>query len=203
MANDKPKAPEAALPAPVVRDLIPTGVHTEFGEVMDDPSAPTLGGRTVDVTYVPGHSDRRWERDVALAEARKGLRREADVPVLDGNVRWVRRSAANGAPGQSKEMKSKLKGYEYVRATDVGPGKRITEVPKGATLLPDGTYAMGDTVLMQCDAATAARNAYEKQRKTLDRLAASEEKAAMSGVDTEKRLSEALAGNPQTRFQTR
>ncbi len=78
----------------------------------------------------------------------------------------------------------------------------VTEAPKGAQKLPDGTYAMGDTVLMQCDAATAARNAYAKQQLTQRRLLGAQEKADSSGVETEKRLMEPLAGTPATRFQT-
>lgn len=193
---------EKAVSAPAKKPLIATGIHTEFGEVLDDPTRPMLGGQRADVTYVPGHSERRWERDVALAEARKGLRSLKDVPVLPGNVRWVRRSHANGAPGRSKEMGARNSGYRYVTDADIGPDKLVTEAPTGAQKLPDGTYAMGDTVLMYCDAPTAARNAYAKQDKTQRRLLGAQEKADTSGVETEKRLMEPLAGAPATRFQT-
>lgn len=187
---------------PEKKPLIATGVHTEFGEVLDDPTATHLGGQRVDVTYVPGHSERRWERDVAVAEVARGQRSARDVAPLPGNVRWVRRTTANGTPGQSKEVKAGLAGYVPVTDALIGPDQLVTAVPKGATRLPDGTYAMGDVVLMQCDAATAARNTYAKQQRTQARLLGAQEKADAAGVTTEKRLMEPLSGAPKTRFPT-
>lgn len=51
------------------RELVPTTIRTEFGEVLDDPSFYETMGSAQDHTYVPGYSDIRRARDL-----QKGLR---------------------------------------------------------------------------------------------------------------------------------
>lgn len=192
-----------AKDTPVKRPLVSTGVHTEFGEVIDDPSAPHLGGRKADVTYTPGFSEARYQRDIEVAEFQRGLRKREDVHPLAGNVRLVRRSSVGGTPDFIKQTQSANAGYKPLTDDQIGPGKLVTAVPKGATRLPDGTYAKGDTLYMYCDAPTAARNAYEKQQRTQARLLAAQDKAEQSGVDYDSRLMEPLAGHPTSRVQVR
>lgn len=51
------------------RELVPTTIRTEFGEVIDDPAFYETMGAAQDHTYVPGYSDIRRARDL-----QKGLR---------------------------------------------------------------------------------------------------------------------------------
>ena len=49
------------------RELIPTAIRTEFGEVLDAPSFYDTNGAAQDHTYTPGYSDLRRARDLAVA----------------------------------------------------------------------------------------------------------------------------------------
>lgn len=190
------KEPEA----PKVRDLIHTGIHTEFGELLDDPNF--VGGQdNVDMVWTPGFSEARIARDTALNEVAAGRMRYQDAPTLNGNVRLVRRASASGAPDQLKMMQSSNKGYRLLTKADIGPGKLVTDFPPGATVLADGSIAKGDCVYMWCDAQTAARNSHKKQQLTNSRLNAAAERANQAGVEYSSTLGQALEGSPASRVK--
>ena len=182
---------------PTIRPLVHTGIHTEFGELLDD---MVQGGQeTMDLVWTPGFSEARIARDTALAEVAAGTRSRSDVPTLNGNVRLVRRSSANGAPDQIKMMQAGNKGYKPLTDADVGPGKLVTAIPPGATKFADGTYGKGDCAYVWCDAQTAARNSYRKQQLTDSRLMAAAERAQTAGVDYTSSKGETLDGAPKSR----
>jgi len=169
---------------PKVRDLVPTGIVTEFGEAYENPDEKDqITGW--DPTYVPGFSELRTQRDTELSEAAHGKRPPHRVSALPINLRWSRRTKVNGQPDETKVQKARLNGYEPVTKDDVGQ-PWFKSVPDGATILPDGTIAKGDTVLMKCAADRAARNAYRKQKLTMDRLGASIQKLQEQGMATDK-----------------
>lgn len=183
-----------------IRDLIPTGVMTEFGELYDDPNEkPAMGGQTIDHTYTPGWSDLRWQRDYALAEVAQGRRAKGDVPSLPGNVRLVRRSNAAGQPDMVKQVQSSNRGYRPIKASDIGQ-PWFTEMPPGATTLADGSIAKGDCVYMYCPPEKAARNRYEQDRKTARRLTGAAERAESAGVKYESTLMQPLKGAPPSKI---
>ena len=87
------------------RELIPTTIRTEFGEVLDDPEFYRSMGAAMDHTYVAGYSDMRRERDVAIAKAMRSRLMDRDpesgaqvlgapdfhnVPTLPVRLQWAR-----------------------------------------------------------------------------------------------------------------
>lgn len=145
-----------------VKPLIPTGIMTEFGMVQDDPT--TLfdeQGAQGDLTYVPGFSDMRRARDRAIAEGKS----PTPLPV---NLRWVRRTRANGKVTNERTVRVANRGYVPVKATDVGKVPWLTAMPAGATKLADGSIGSEDMVLMVCDGPRAGRNAAQKTLKWLE-----------------------------------
>jgi hypothetical protein len=184
----------------IKRPLLETGVHTEFGPMLDDPSVRE-GQTQPDFMFTPGFSDARIARDVALGELSRGAIRPQDVPVLKGNVRLVRRSKTNGTPDATKQTSSANRGYKFLTDADIGPGKIVTSVPPTATKMADGTFTVGDCVYMVCDQQQAARNAYRKAQDTAARMAVAGERAQAAGVQYDSRLMEALDGNPASKVQ--
>lgn len=200
--TDKTDKADKAEAKPVIRELIGTGVHTEFGEVLDDPANPMDLSTMPDlVTYTPGWSELRVARDRALAEVANGKARMRDVPTLPVNVRLSRRTRANGAPDASKMIAASNRGYRVVTKADIGqPWMR--EMPDGATVLADGSIAKGDCVYTVCTAQQAAQNAHRKQVQTMARLSAGQETASRAGVDYTSRLGETI-GAPPSRVNVR
>lgn len=143
---------------------------TEFGELLDDPESFSAEGNfQPDVTYTPGFSELRIQRDTELALAAQGKMAMKDVTILPANVRLSRRTNKAGAPDQTKLVTAGNNGYRPITKEDVGQ-PWFREIPAGATVLPDGSIAKGDTQYMVCDAQRAARNTHRKNMKTLAKL---------------------------------
>lgn len=70
--------------------LINTTPPPEFGELKESPEFHDAAGMDRDFSYVPGFSELRRARDVAIAEVRAGRRSAKDVPTLPVNFRWAR-----------------------------------------------------------------------------------------------------------------
>lgn len=138
----------------------------EFGELKD--SAEFLDPNTMDsdLTYVPGFSELRFQRDQAIVEVLKGKRRASEVPSLPVNFRWARFQNKKGEPDNRKVIRAGNRGYKVVTTADVGEGKLIPKLPAGAEFLADGTIRQGDTVLMIADAQRVARNELAKRART-------------------------------------
>ena len=188
------------------RELVPTGIRTEFGEVLDDSAFHATLGANRDYTYVEGYSDLRRARDLAKGllvaereslsadpgEAARGTRnttviqseirrclevagvnvpagqiRAKDIPTLPARLQWVRTSKVlSGRPDNTKTVDAGQNGYRLVTKADIGQAW-FKSVPLGAKEEADGSFLKGDTVLMVCDAQSAARNAALNQRETL------------------------------------
>ena len=165
------------------RELIATSPVSEFGEL--DPTLDEgVDGIRPDFTYVPGWSDVKHQRDIALAEYQAGTRAGKDVPTLPGNVRWVRCRAANGHEDGVKLMGAKISGYRAMTKSDLGTAY-LTAMPPGSRELPDGAIvnSAGDCQLMFCEAPVAARNLRNKTNRWLD--ASHQVRAAEAEVSSE------------------
>lgn len=182
MANPIEKEPAK----PVVRDLIPTGVWTDWGEAFEDPDFGVVNGADGrDPTYVPGYSELRVQRDIQLAEAAKGQRPPRKVLTLPIELRWSKRAKASGAPDERKVQAARIAGFEPVTKADVGQSW-LTKMPDGVVELADGSLQRGDTILMKRSPEKAALSAYRKQKATMERLGASMERATDLGMSLEK-----------------
>lgn len=152
------------------RPVVPSGIMTEFGELLDDPK--TLMdemGMNRDVTYVPGFSDLRRAADLARANGK--------IPEpLPVNLRWARRTRASGVPDNSRIVAHQRSGYKPVTKDDIGK-PWLTDYPAGCTVLPDGTIGNADMQLMVCDQRTAARNEAGKRLRWMELNTASQEEA--------------------------
>jgi len=139
---------------PVVRPIVRTGINTEFGELQDDPET-LMEAQFGDVLHVPGFSEMRRAYDLAVAEKRT----PTPLPV---NLRWVRRTKADGKPTNERTSVVQQAEYRPVKFTDIGQ-PWLTEMPRSAVKLPDGTIGSGDAVLMVQSARAAARSAVRKR----------------------------------------
>ena len=137
------------------RPLVPTGIVTEFGEVLDNPAELAAEtGADNDLTYVPGFSDMRRNYDLAKA------RGEKPVP-LPVNMRWARRTQINGQPTNARLVQHQNLRYRPATKDDIGQ-PWLKALPAAATILPDGSIGMADNQLMVCDQRDAAGNAYKR-----------------------------------------
>lgn len=143
--------------------LIHTTPPPEFGELKETPEFNDPARMDRDFTYVPGFSELRRERDLAISEVLAGKRAAKDVPTLPRNFRWARCQSKKGEPDSRKVIRSGNRGYKPVTKDDVGPGKLLPSLPGGAVAMPDGTIRQGDTMLMVATAADAARNEFNKR----------------------------------------
>lgn len=152
-----------------VRELVPTTIRTEFGDTVEDASFYETGGADQDRTYVPGFSDLRRKRDIALADIASGKRsrHEVEVPTLPVNLRWTRtHKVGNSAPDSTKQIAAGSNGYRAVNADQIGKVPWLTAMPAGATKDADGSIRVGDTILMVADAKSAARNVARRNAQT-------------------------------------
>ena len=168
---------------PAVRPLVATGVHTEFGQVLDDPQALiNTYGQARDLTYVPGFSDLRYARDKALSEGKTGK----DVPTLPVNLRFVRRANKKGEPDNFKVQSSTNRKYRPVTVDDVAAKPAwLPEMPAGLEILPDGSMGHGDTMLMVTDAQNAAKLSAARQVRTHQLVTGSLGLTSEAGVEYE------------------
>ena len=139
------------------RELIPT-VKTAYGPVVEDDAFYEESGHGGDITYVPGYSDMRKARDIALA---KGKAPQA-LPV---RLQWARNARVSGEPDSTKQWEYQSQKYRPVTESDIGQDW-LKEMPPAATVGPDNSIRMQDMTLMVCDARDAARNAAKVQRET-------------------------------------
>jgi len=194
------KTETVSSPAQTVRPLLVTQQMTEFGAVLDDPEASSTLGQSADITWTPGWSQLRIQRDYEVLEVWQGKRKRADVTSLPGNVRLTKRCNTQGAPDQVKQMKAGQAGYRPVTKEDVGQ-PWFTALPAGATILADGTIAKGDCVYSFCPPQTAARNVKRKQDLTKSRLMTASDKAETQGISFESRAMAPLDEVPASRVK--
>lgn len=155
MANNQP-----------IRPLVPTAIRTEFGDVLEDEDFYSHQiGR--DLSYVPGYSDLRRARDLALGEYAAGKIKFQDVPTLPVRMQWVRDTKIRtGGPDNTQSLRYGIDGYRSVSKSDIGQ-PWFTGMPAGAKELADGSiHDSGDCILMVCDQKHAARNAAHQRRAT-------------------------------------
>jgi hypothetical protein len=152
---------------PKVRPLINTRPVSEFGEFEASEVTELMGGLVEDNTFVPGWSELRRERDIALGEVVQGRRLASDVPALPVNVRLVRRSGASGVFDGKKLMSATNQGYMNITKEHIGQDW-FTAMPPGAKVLEDGSIvnAAGDMQYMYCHGPRAALNLKRKQERT-------------------------------------
>lgn len=164
------------------RPLISTTIRTEFGDVLDDPSFYDVSSVDRDLTYVPGFSEMRRNRDLEIAAVASGqkAKHEAKISPLPVNCRWVRRTTPRGSPDGRKQISSGNLGYRTVNKDQVGKADWLTALPPGATIEADGSIVKGDTVLMVADGKIAARNAARRAAQT--QRMTSEAAAAAGGL---------------------
>jgi hypothetical protein len=151
-----------------VRELIPTTLRTEFGDVLDSAEFYDVGGADRDLTFVPGFSDMRRARDLALADIASGKRKahEVEIAPLPVNCRWTRTTTVKGEPDGRKQIASGNLGYTAVNKDQIGKVPWLTALPPGATIDADGGIRKGDTILMVADGKTAGRNVARRAAAT-------------------------------------
>ena len=150
------------------KPLLDAMIRTEFGDVLAEGVYADPERVAEDITYVPGFSEMRVERDKALGEVARGERDAVDVPQLPINLRWSRRSNTKGDPDHSRSILAQNMGYEPVNAeTDKGQ-PWFTRLPEGAQILPGGLVVKGDTVLMKCSKERAAKNSAENFKRMVE-----------------------------------
>lgn len=164
------------------RPLVETTIRTEFGDVLEDPSFYDVSGSDRDMTYVPGFSDMRRERDLELAAVASGRKpaHKANISPLPVNLRWTRATDVRGAPDSRKLIAAGNVGYRLVNKAEVGKEEWLRKMPPGAEVAADGSIRKGDTVLMIADGKTAARNFARKAAQT--RRMVSETAGAAGGL---------------------
>lgn len=118
-----------------------------------------------DLTWVPGYSDKRMAMEES---ARKG---EEPTTGLNHRLHWVTVQRPNGRPDHQKMTQFKAQGYRPVPFDEVSSFG--IEVPVQAEKTPDGFIKVGDTVLMACSAAVAAR-IEEQGRRAIDERTAND-----------------------------
>jgi len=167
--------------ARVVRPLIQSKPVDEFGEAMQE-LEECSGANVRDLSYVPGFSDLKFQRDLALAEVAQGRRLAQDVPALPVNVRMVRRAGVSGTFQGQKLMAAANDGYQPITKEHLGQDW-FTELPPGSRVLEDGTIvnAAGDCQYMYCTGPVAARNLRRKQQ----RMAEMADSAGLNPVDAD------------------
>lgn len=148
------------------KPVVPTMIRTEFGDVLESEAFHAATGAQGDMTYVPGYSDMRRLRDQQLKEVSEGRRNRKDVATLPVRLHLTRTAKYSGQPDDRKSIEFRNQGYRAVTKDDIGTHEWITGMPEAATLGPGGEIRVGDTVLMVCDAKTAARNAAMVQMRT-------------------------------------
>jgi hypothetical protein len=156
------------------KPLYEATVVTEFGNVTGDAKFWDESGSQGDLTWTPGWSQMRRDRDMALAEVANGKRDPKTVPMLPGQLVLARRTKPlSGQPDNSDTMHFGNDGFRMVTKDDLGkpwfcPDKQL---PAGAQILPDGSISKGDTVYMWADGQAAAKRAALQQRRTQDLMA--------------------------------
>ena len=149
------------------KQLVDVNLATEFGGIEDLESFKAEGVARQDYTYVPGFSDMRVNRDLALGKLARGEIRASEVPILEWNARWYRCATKDGHPDGARSVTARNEGYAAATKDDVGK-PWMTELPPGGYVAPDGTIrnSGGDLQLFITDRAHAAKNAMRRKIRT-------------------------------------
>ena len=156
------------------KPLVTAAVMTEFGPVLEDPSFLDPHGASGDLTWTPGWSELRRQRDLAHAEYVKTYSRQPtakDLPTLPGQLVLARRSKPmSGLPDNTDVLTFGQEGFRVVTKDDIGkawfcPDRKL---PVGSEILADGTVVKGDAVYMWADAGSAAKRAARRTQHTQD-----------------------------------
>ena len=154
------------------KPIVPTGIHTEFGDVIqDEQSFRDVRGADGDLTYTPGWSDLRRARDLALAEGAQGRRdlKYEPAPTLPGQLVLARRTKPlSGQPDNSDMLTFANEGFRTVTKDDLKKDWFCPDgkLPAGATVLADGTIIKGDCAYMWCEGPDAARRQVRQDTRT-------------------------------------
>lgn len=151
------------------KPLIQSAPLSEFGDFPDSPEFNDPNAQDRDQTYVPGFSDRRRERDIAVSEFIAGRITREDIPTLPVNLRWARNQTKAGVPDSAKPFLHGRKGYRAVTKDDVN-AEWLTHIPPGAQIGADGTIRNGDCILMVASAQDAAKSERNKRALVNERL---------------------------------
>ena len=162
------------------RPLIVSKPVDEFGEVTVELDELDQTNMAVDMTYVPGWSELKYQRDAALADLAAGRCTAAEVPSLPVNVRMVRRAGIGGQSDGSKLMMAFNNGYKPIPKKHIGQAW-FTALPPGAREMEDGSIvnAAGDCQYMYCEGPRAALN----KRRATERMLAHADNAGLNPVD--------------------
>lgn len=165
-----------------IRPLIVSKPVDEFGEVSAELLELDQNHVHADMTYVPGWSELKYQRDLALADLASGRGTAAEVPALPVNVRMVRRAGINGQSDGRKLMMAFNQGYKPITKAHVGQAW-FTALPPGARELEDGSIvnAAGDCQYMYCEGPRAAVN----KRRATERMLAHADNAGLNPVDAD------------------
>ena len=160
--------------------LVLTQPASEFGDYTETVAFndPAMAGR--DMSYVPGFSGMRVNRDTKIAEYVNHKIQRSEIPELPVNMRWARNQSRDGKPDSSKVFGHSLKGYRMVTKEDLpdanGTPKHdwLLGLPPGADISADGVIRKGDTALMVATKEQAAKNARIKAETTARRVSGME-----------------------------
>jgi len=139
------------------RPLVVSETRAHLGEVRESDAFNDMSAAMQDLTYIPGYSDWRRERDDALRTGKKPR-------PLPFRLQLVRVKNAQGQPDSRMAPYWRAKGYREVEASalvSMGLG-----MPVGGMVSGDGFIDVGDTRLFVCDARRAARNQLDWRRAT-------------------------------------
>lgn len=152
------------------RPLMDVNLVSEFGGVEDEAAFKAEGVSQRDYTYVPGFSDMRRGRDLALTELARREIKPSEVPILPVNLRWFRTVKGVGSdPDQMRVFAAKNQGYRVVTQADIDAKHPwLTALPPGAMIAADGSIKSsgGDLQLFVIDQQGAAKNSIRKKIAT-------------------------------------
>jgi hypothetical protein len=141
------------------RPLVRTETRAHLGETRESAEFNDMDGAAQDLTYIPGYSDLRRQRDRDMQAGRK-------PKPLPFRLQLVRVKNVAGAPDSRMGAWWRAQGYREVLASDM-EGMGIT-MPIGGMTSAEGYVDVGDTRLFVCDAQRAARNEQDWRRATDD-----------------------------------
>ena len=119
-----------------------------FGEI--DPEKTPLTNPTRDVYDLPGYSDKRTERELAI---RRGERPDP----LQYRVQLVPTARVTGKPDRRKEQEYRNKGYKPLTKEDA---ERLgIDLENSAYDVSDGNVTLNENLAMWCPREVAAANA--------------------------------------------
>lgn len=149
--------------------LVITAPASEFGDFTESPEFNDPFGSDRDMSYVPGFSEMRRNRDMAVARYVNHQIQRNEIPVLPVNLRWARNQNKAGDPDSTKPVGHSTLGYRAATKADVGQ-PWLSAMPPGATLGAGDVIVKGDTVLMVASGDDARKSAQRKADRTAKRV---------------------------------